>query len=75
MALDQAFISQIEQAIISKMQAIAYVLSGWGVLIAGFSVNDWAAVISAACAFVTCVAGIGINFYFKLRAARRSENE
>ena len=75
MALDRAVTSQLEQAVISKAQALAYTTSGGAVLIAGMTVNEWAAAISAACAVVTCISTIGINFYFKLRAARRGDDD
>lgn len=75
MQIEQAVTSQLEQAVSSKASALAYTSSGGAVLVAGMSVNEWAAVIGAACAVVTCLANIAINVYFKVRAARRDTDE
>lgn len=58
-----------EHASVAKSTVVAYASAGGAALVGGFTAQEWAALIAAGCALLTCLA----NLWFKLREDQRAE--
>lgn len=61
----------VEHASVAKSTVAAYASAGGAALVGGFTAQEWAALIAAACAIITCIA----NVWFKHREDQRAERE